>query len=247
MKIEIEIGSARIDENGKATGGAGGDQKQKNTPDYAGEVSMQAFYVHKKGWYVFRAKDPRHAYAIAMAMYHACNNKHIGYNQSRRLEIVKQGTATKNDCNCDCSSLVRKCVIEATGKDPGNFTTANEATCLKDTGLFEKAIDYKTGDKLCIGDILVTKTKGHTAIVTAGYARDAAEVYKITATLPKIKRGDISKAVKLWQVIINEDIDGDFGAKTYAGTIKLQKKYKLEQSGVVDEKTWAAGFKSIGD
>ena len=31
------IGSARIDERGKATGGKAGDQKQKSTPDYKGD------------------------------------------------------------------------------------------------------------------------------------------------------------------------------------------------------------------
>lgn len=30
------IGSARIDEHGKATGGKAGDQKQKTSPDYKG-------------------------------------------------------------------------------------------------------------------------------------------------------------------------------------------------------------------
>ena len=37
----IIIGSAKIDEHGKATGGKAGDQKQKTSPDYKGEVAMQ--------------------------------------------------------------------------------------------------------------------------------------------------------------------------------------------------------------
>lgn len=242
----FEIGSARIDEKGKATGGAGGDQKQKDAPDYAGEVSLQKFYIHKKGWLVFRPKNPEHAYGIAWAMYLACNNKYIGYNQSKRLEIIKQGIKTKKPCNCDCSSLVRQCVIEATGKDPGNFTTANEPTCLKDTGLFEKAFEYKPGDKLYTGDILVTKTKGHTAVVTAGYERETGGTCNISAVLPKIRRGDKSKAVKVWQAIVGAAVDGDCGAETYAKTTELQKKYDLTENGVVDADTWQAGFKSIG-
>ena len=45
----MRIGSARHDENGKLTGGRPGDQTGT-------EVSMQNFYVHKKGWYVLRPK-----------------------------------------------------------------------------------------------------------------------------------------------------------------------------------------------
>ena len=43
------IGSARIDERGKATGGQKGDQKQTSTPDFKGEVARQDFYVSKQG------------------------------------------------------------------------------------------------------------------------------------------------------------------------------------------------------
>lgn len=50
------IGSARIDERGKATGGKAGDQKQKSTPDYKGEVLMQNFYASSKGWNILQAK-----------------------------------------------------------------------------------------------------------------------------------------------------------------------------------------------
>ena len=34
--MSIIIGSARIDERGKTTGGAAGDQKQTSKPDYKG-------------------------------------------------------------------------------------------------------------------------------------------------------------------------------------------------------------------
>ena len=49
--MAVKIGSARIDENGKAHGGQAGDQTGK-------EVSTQNWYLHSKGWRVFRAKNP---------------------------------------------------------------------------------------------------------------------------------------------------------------------------------------------
>ena len=168
--MAVYIGSARIDERGKASGGAAGDSKQTTSPDYSGEVSMQKFYVASKGWAILRAKDAGVAMRLAAAMITACNNKNIGYDQSNRLGVIKNGTSSKVKTECDCSSLVRQCVIEAAGIDAGNFTTANERTLLQRTGLFEY-MTYTNGMTLYTGDVLVTKTQGHTVIVTSGAAR----------------------------------------------------------------------------
>ena len=161
------IGSARVDEAGKYTGGKPGDQKQTATPDLKGEVSRQQFYVHKKGWDVRRPKDRLQANAIAEAMARACDNPNIGYSQSGRYGIVSSGTDTRKPVNCDCSSLVRVCVREGTGKDPGDFTTANEAAKLMATGLFDR-LDYEPGTILRTGDIIITRSKGHTCVVIEG-------------------------------------------------------------------------------
>lgn len=161
------IGSARVDEAGKYSGGKRGDQKQTAAPDYKGEVSRQQFYVHKKGWVILRPRDPIHARAIAQAMAMACDNPHIGYSQSDRYSVLSAGTCTAQAVNCDCSALVRLCIKEGTGKDPGDFTTANEASKLTALGLFDR-LEYADGMKLCAGDVLVTKTKGHTCIVIEG-------------------------------------------------------------------------------
>lgn len=169
--MSIVIGSARSDENKKYVGGKKGDQKQTSSNDCSGEVSMQPFYVHKKGWYVLRPKDKLVADMIACKMKDACNNKNIGYSQSDRLGIIANGIKTLQPTNCDCSSLVRECIKEATGKDVGNFTTGNEANILERSGIFETRKVYKQGMKLYSGDVLVTKEKGHTAIVVYGDKR----------------------------------------------------------------------------
>lgn len=190
----VMIGSARLAENGSITGGKPGDQKQTKTPDLKGEVSMQPMYAHKKGWVVLRPKAKDVAARIAQAMINACNNPMIGYNQHQREGVVKYGTATRTYCNADCSSLVRRCVFEASGKDPGNFHTATEAAALEKTGLFEKRFNYvnEATTPLRAGDILVTKTKGHTAIVVS--SDDAQEA--------------IRKPIEL---IVKEVLNGDWG------------------------------------
>ena len=167
----IFIGSARIDELGNISGGESGDQKQvipsdSTFIDFIGEVSVQPLYLHSKGWIVLRLKDAEDRKRIADAMQRACNNKNIGYDQSARMDILGKGTGSKQATECDCSSLVRQCFIEATEFDPGNFTTYNEKIKLVATKLVD-VVGFDENE-LLTGDILVTKTKGHTAIVVQG-------------------------------------------------------------------------------
>lgn len=171
--MTIYIGSARIGSNGKATGDKAGDQKQTFKPDYKGEVSMQtlASFVCGRKLYIIRAKKASHAKALAVCMKTACNNYHLGYDQNGRLGVITYGVSTMINTECDCGTLVRECVKEACGVDPGNFDTSNEVDCLEATGLFEKAIVYNAKTKVYEGDIFATQTKGHTGVCTDGYLR----------------------------------------------------------------------------
>ena len=168
---KIIIGSARSDENKRLTGGKAGDQKQHSAEDYSGEVSMQNFYLHKKGWYILRFLDATFAENCANSMRKACNNPNIGYDQSNRNGILKHGTNATVKTECDCSALVRQCVKEAAAVDPGNFTTSTEVTILKATGLFQPPIKYRSGTQIYNGDILITCSKGHTAVVVSALPR----------------------------------------------------------------------------
>lgn len=162
--MSIIIGSARIDQNGHISGGLAGDQTGR-------EVSTQPFYLHKKGWYVIRPISAEHADKIAKNMLDACNNKNLGYDQQNRYGIIKNGIHTKIKTECDCSSTVRACIKEATGIDPGDFNTESEPSALAKTKLFESKKTYTNGMALYNGDVLVTKTKGHTVIVVSGNPR----------------------------------------------------------------------------
>lgn len=163
------VGSARIDENGKISGGALGDNS-------GNEVSTQAYYLHSKGWYVLRPKTIALANGLAAAMLEACKNDNIGYDQSNRYAVItlvrKYGSmATINEkTECDCSSLVRGCCIQ-NGFDPGDFATSGEASALEASGMFEKRQAVSGGTTLYTGDVLVTKTKGHTVIIVSGNDR----------------------------------------------------------------------------
>lgn len=253
--MAIMVSSARSDERGRYSGGKPGDQKQKSkTNDTRGEVSMQAMYTHRKGWIIVRPKKVSHADAIADGGTRAANNPNIGYSQSDRLGVVKHGINTKVKTNADCSSLVRQAVREATGKDPGNFTTANEANMLVATGLFTKS-SYVNQKKTPVynGDILVTKTKGHTVIVVSGNPRPRATVGNpypvptrtIKLTDPMMTGDDVGwvqwhlvrlKCMAAKTAKGNSNIDRIFGGTSEAGVITAQKRYGVDPNGIVDAK-----------
>lgn len=168
----VRIGSAGHDENNKYRGGKAGDQTGT-------EVRIQNWYNASKGWVVLRAKDKNKRSLIADAMSAACANNYIGYDNSQRLSLFNTLKAAGNitvdairnlrtKTECDCSSLVRVCIIAAGLKDPGNFRTANEPSAIMATGDFAKSTSPKycaSPDYLLKGDILVTKTSGHTVVV----------------------------------------------------------------------------------
>ena len=252
--MKIIIGSARIDENGKAVGGAAGDQKQKSTPDYSGEVSLQEFYVSSKGWYVLRPKNPSIAQDIAGLMRVACNNPCIGYDQAQRLEILKVGVFTQTKTECDCSSLMRMIIMEASGMDPGNFITSNEADKLEATGLFEKRVKYTSGMKIYEGDVLITCSKGHTAAVVEGYKRELSLAkndikksgIKLEITMPLIKKGSKGLAVMIWQQMIGRTyLSTEFNDDLVTDTKTWQQAHGLKVDGIVGENSWTEGFKQV--
>ncbi len=245
--MSLIVGSARIDENGNLKNGKAGDQTGK-------EVSTQAYYTHKKGWYIFRPKSVAHANALATAMKQACDNNKIGYDQNERNGVITQlkkyglldkiATATE----CDCSSLVRACIIQATGKDVGNITTANEASVLEASGLFEAKKSVTGEGMLYNGDILVTKTKGHTVIVVSGRARSTATTSNTsTATKSYLSKGDKGNDVKTMQTMLiacgyscgSYGADGDFGSGSDKALRKFQGDYGLTVDGKYGSKSKA--------
>lgn len=255
--MTVVIGSARISENGSVNGVAG-DQKQTITPDFKGEVSLQNFYVHKKGWYVLRPKSALHANQIALNMYDLCNNKNAGYSQNDRYGVIRLGVHGSSPFNCDCSTGVRECAREATQIDPGDFTTASEVDTLMATGLFD-LFSYVSDMDLYTGDILVTKTKGHTAIVVTGINRpvDGSDTGEIKPTHSNpyteptkiLRKGAKGDDVKWVQYELTESgfdlskhggIDGDFGPFTESCVKAFQKTHHLEIDGEVGRYTRTA-------
>lgn len=233
--MAVKIGSARSSFGNTAAGDQNGGK----------EVSTQDWYLHSKGWYVYRAKDPAVREKIAEAMQKACDNDDIGYSQGTRDTLwnnVKSSgydpSKTTKKVNTDCSALVRVCCAYA-GIILSNFITSSLSTRLINSGKFEKltADKYcKSSDYLVRGDILCTKTKGHTVVILSDGAKASSEKTTVSsgnveitggtayvrsgpgtkyAKLGTVKKGETYEAVDAsnWQPIIFDGVLGWVSSK----------------------------------
>ena len=251
--MSVKIGSARIDENGNARGGRAGDQTGR-------EVSTQSWYKHSKGWRVFRAKDPAVAEKIARDMQWACDNKHIGYDQGQRLTLYDVAKPlgfncrrVEENCETDCSALVRVCCAYA-GVSLPNFRTPTEPAALLDSGAFVelKGAKYTDSDKyLKRGDILVTRTQGHTVVVLSNGSKAGGDDDPVDDSL---RRGDSGPEVAaMQQLLLKWDpnclpeygADGDFGKETEDAVKAFQKEKGLPVTGVYDAATEKALMETV--
>lgn len=248
--MAVLIGAARMDENGKAHGGKAGDQTGR-------EVSTRNWYSNN--WRIFRARDLNHALRIAQAMRAACDNALIGYDQWQRTSLrmlAKNLTpaywpgSVRTACETDCSDLVHTCVAYAVGKDPfpTDFNTATEPDALLKSGYFVELVDTKYTDQdayLMAGDILCTRTKGHTAVVLSNGSKADVDAGDTSG----ISRGAYGDAVReVQQFLLRWDTaclpkcgaDGDFGNETAAAVRAFQAAHQISITGVVDDITMRA-------
>ena len=247
--MAVKIGSARSSYGNTAPG----DQNNGK------EVSTENWHLHSRSWIVLRAIDPAQRERIALAMERACDNNDIGYSQLTRntlYENVKScgfdPARTSKKVNTDCSALVRVCVNFA-GIKAGNFITSSEVRVLMATGAFEQFTDdahCKSSARLLRGDILVTRTKGHTVVVLSNGAKASEEIgstaFKLGDRL--LKNGSVGADVKrLQEALIRLGIscgdygaDGEFGDCTEMAVIAYQRHHALEADGEYGSLTHAS-------
>ena len=250
----VYVGGASIDENGKAHGGKAGNQSGR-------ELRKQPWYKHSKGWRVFRAKSAAAENAIAQDMEYAIANRHIGYNQYQRNTLYNAAKPFDFDCakvtadvECDCSALVRVCCAYAGIMGlPADFRTGNMPANLMATGRFVEMTGAKYTDQsayLRRGDILVTKTSGHTVVVLNNGSKAEPAPDADAAPVPEgLHYGDVGSAVEAMQraLLLWDDkclprygADGDFGSETEKAVKAFQTAKGLPASGVYDQATRAA-------
>lgn len=254
--MEVWVGSARSSYGNTTPGDQNGGR----------EVSREKYYVHSKGWYVIRAKDAAAREKIALAMEHACDNNDIGYSQGTRLTLYNNvkdfgfdPALTTKPVNTDCSALVRVCVHYA-GITVDNFITSSEVTALMGTGAFVLYKDdkhCKSSDYLKRGDILVTRTKGHTVVVLNDGEWASEEVVSIVhklgdRVLCNGKTGDDVKELQTMLISLDYDCgvwgaDGEFGDATELAVERFQTARGCMVDGEVGPETLAALKKALED
>ena len=255
----VRVGSARIDERGKAYGGKAGDQTGR-------ELSTQRWYLHKKGWRVFRAKDRAAALKIAADMEAACKNSHIGYDQWQRNTLYKAAeplgfdcARVKTNCETDCSALVRVCCAYAGIMGlPSDFRTGNMPANLLKTGAFVELKGAKYTDQsayLGKGDILVTKTHGHTVVVLDDGAKyegtvEAREYALGERLLKHGAEGADVKQLQRYLIQLGYDLgrwgaDGEFGDATELAVKAFQRDHELGVDGQYGPKSHAAMLEAL--
>lgn len=244
--MSVKVGSARSDENRKAYGGKAGDQTGR-------EVSTQDWYLHGKGWRVFRAKDPAKAEKIARCMQAACDNRHVGYDQWQRNTLYTAAEPLKfdvakvtKDVETDCSALVRVCCAYAGILGlPADFRTGNMPSNLLKTGAFTELVGSKytaSSDYLRRGDILVTRTSGHTVVALS----NGPKAEPAAPEVPGLRRGDkgddvraMQRALLIWDgdCLLVYGADGDFGSETETALKLFQASKGLPATGIYDTAT----------
>lgn len=230
------------------------------------EVSTQEWYLHSKGWVLLRATSAAVREKIAVAMERACANNNIGYSQPTRNTLYNNvkpfgfdPAKTTKAVNTDCSALVRVCVNFA-GITVGDFITSNEVSTLMATGAFDKFTDSKyttKPDYLMRGDILVTKTKGHTVVVLSNGTKAGQEAvspaYKLGDRILKNGMdGDDVKELQTCLIGLDYDCgvwgaDGEFGDATEQAVRKFQTAHGCMVDGEVGPDTLAALEKAMKD
>lgn len=172
---------AKNDENGDIKGGKSGDQTKQ-------EVRITPFPGGKKVYSVFRHPDPKVARTIAYYLGDASSNEYIGYNQNDRdsfgIEVAKVNYEPMNlttPCNTDCSAFVSagiKFAFMKAGIDKKVETMDTPGLRRDLPGLgFTEVTDIGRGtaaqlastQKMQIGDIAVTISKGHTFVCMGDY------------------------------------------------------------------------------
>lgn len=249
----VYVGSARIDENGKAHGGKAGNQSGR-------ELKRQVWYRHSKGWRAFRAKDAAAAERIALAMERAIANRHIGYDQYQRNTLYAAAKVwdfdvarVDVDCETDCSALVRVCCAYG-GVDLPNFRTPTEPEALLNSGAFVELTGSKYTDQslyLGRGDILVTRTQGHTVVVLNNGSRYEGVIVKPVEyvlgnrVITYGMEGADVKAMQSMLIELGYDLgrwgaDGDFGDATELALKKFQSDAGIDVDGECGPQTIAA-------
>jgi len=138
------------------------------------DLKVENYHRHDDGWYALRPKNILTARKLAQAMMSAVDNENIiGVDiecNELQAEIAKIGYSDianiATPCKTGSAALARACCWVSGIRVPA-FSMSEELDFLLGTFQFSKIAEPWAEKDLRMGDILVTKTKRHTAIVVS--------------------------------------------------------------------------------
>ena len=250
-----------IDENGKARGGAAGDQTCK-------EVCTRTWYSKPWGM-VLRCPDANIAEKAREIAIKLANSNLIGYDQYNRNSLyqelkkhnwnvdnyIKSGVKTETDCSSFVYA-VYCCLIPEMRSNANAPTTSTAKSFYKKHGFkVLTANKYtKSAANLKRGDLL-NKAGAHIVMycgTDVNVASSAKVIPTVAASSPNLRKGSSGTQVIYLQQDLNYimgcnlDVDGSFGAKTLEALKSFQKKYGLEVDGIYGGKSNAKMRELIG-
>lgn len=124
-------------------------------------------------------------------------------------------------------------IVHARGQSYGSSKTGDQGSEIAVTSYSRSKWQY------------VLRYAGSGAAAPAKTTTAKKKRYPVSTTMPIIKYGSIGKTVKIWQMIMGVNPDGEFGPVTRAATIQFQKSQGLLQDAEVGTDTWGAGLKTL--
>ena len=223
--MSLVVGSARIDESGHISGGKRGINPGVLRP-FKRLVLSEAEEHHSSKCHCgsYAAGMQKQQYRILPGAQKQCNRTAEKSRKARKDFYKNRGRL----------QFTRESVLHP-GFDPGNFNTASEVSALKATGQFMEPIAVTSKTELFNGDVLVTKTKGHTVVVVSGNPRRGNAYYpkyegasgSIITALAAVGEKDTSKAHRAKIAAANGITNYAYTAAQNTKMVNLLKKGKL--------------------
>jgi len=216
-------------------------------------------------WAINIANDQRHGYSqtnrwgnpdydcssLVLSAYKKAgiNTGQATYTGNMRSELLKHGFSDVTaSCNLStCGGLQRGDILlyHLSGTQGHTALYAGNKTIVHARGQsYGSSAPGDQGSEIAVTPY--SRSRWATVLRYTGGAPAAdRKRYSVTTALPMIQYGDIGQAVRVWQVIVGVDPDGEFGYLTKAATLTFQTAHSLEVDGVVGPLTWGAGLKTV--